>query len=80
MRRSALIVTLLLAGSAAGSSAHAGQASAVIQVGITITGNPAQAPAKTKTARRGEQTARSPGGAKAAALKRPLATRPRPPQ
>jgi hypothetical protein len=80
MRRSAFIVTLLLAGLPAGSPAHAGQASAVIHVGITITGNAAQAPAKARTTRSGEQPARSPAGARATALKRPLPARPLPPQ
>jgi hypothetical protein len=42
MWRSAFIIALLLAG----SPALAGQASTVIHVGIVITGNAAQAPAK----------------------------------
>lgn len=68
MWRSAFII-LLLAGSPACSPALAGEASAVIHVGITITGNPAQAPAKAK-ASRSKQVA-------AGALKSSVPARPR---
>jgi len=75
MLRSAFIVLLL-----ASSPAFAGQASAVIHVGITITGNPAQTPTKTKASRSGQQAvAGSVSGARPAA-RRSAPTRPRPPQ
>jgi len=61
MWRAAFIIILLLAG----SPALAGQASAVIHVGITITGT-AQAPAKARASSNSPQApAGSPGGEQA---------------
>ena len=80
MRRSALII-VLLAGSPTLSPALAGQASAVIHVGITITGNPAQSPPKARASgSTGQGAAGLRGGARPAALKRSVQARPQPPQ
>jgi hypothetical protein len=76
MWRSAFIVILLLAG----SPALAGQASAVIHVGITITGIPPHTRAKAGAPSRSAQAAADALGARSMALKRPLSTKPRPPQ
>ena len=76
MWRSAFVI-LLLSGCFAGSPALAGQATAVIQVGITITGNAGQTPARAKASGSRRQTT---AAAKAAALKRSASTQPRPPQ
>jgi hypothetical protein len=74
MWRSAIIILLL-----AGSPAFAGQASAVIHVGITITGSAAQTPARARASSSREQAvASSLGGARAAVLKRSALTRLRP--
>jgi hypothetical protein len=67
MWRSALVILLL-----AGSPALAGQASAVIQVGITITGSTAAAKAKASQ----QAVAGSPGGA----TKQSVRPRQRPPK
>lgn len=76
MWRSSFIILLL-----AGSPALAGQARAVMQVGITITGNAAQTPAKAKASSGGEQAvAGSLDGAKEAVVKPSVRTRPRRPQ
>jgi len=76
MWRSASILLLL-----AGSPALAGQATAVMHVGITITGNAAQAPAKAAASGSSEQAiAGSLSGAKAAAVKSAVRARPRRPQ
>lgn len=75
MWRSAFIILLL-----AGSPALAGQASAVMHVGITITGA-AQTPAKANASSSSERAvAGSLGGARAAVVKPSARTRPRPPQ
>jgi hypothetical protein len=79
MWRSASIVILLLAGSLAGSPALAGQASAVIRVGITITGSAAQVRAKDRASSSSVHAVPgSPGGASSAAPRR--SARPRQPQ
>ena len=76
MWRSAFII-VLLAGSPALSPAFAGQASATFQVGITITGNPAQTPTKAKVPGSSAHAAAGvTSAAKAAALKRPRPRRP----
>ena len=76
MWRSAFILLLL-----AGSPALAGQATAVMHVGITITGNAARAPAKAVTSGSSEQAvAGSLAGAGAAAVKPSLPAGPRRPQ
>jgi hypothetical protein len=76
MWRSAFITILLLAG----SPALAGQASAVIQVGITITGPP-QTSAKARATRSIQQAAAvSPGTARAVVPKRPVPARLQRPQ
>jgi hypothetical protein len=67
MWRLALIILLLV-----GSPALAGQASAVIQVGITITGSTAQTSAKASR----QAVTNSPRGA----LKRPAPQPPQPPK
>src|SRR5262249_47451897 len=67
MWRSAFIILLL-----AGSPALAGQASTVLHVGTTITGNAAQTPAKKASAASSEQAdAGAVGGAGAAAVVKP---------
>ena len=64
-----------------GSSALAGQARAVMQVGITITGTPARPPAKSSASSTLEQaTTGSVAGARAAVVKSSARTQPRPPQ
>jgi len=75
MWRSAFVILLL-----ASSPALAGQASTVIHVGITITGNPAQTPPKAKASRSGQQAVVGAAGGARPAVKRSAPTRPRPPQ
>jgi hypothetical protein len=76
MWRSAFIMLVL-----AGSPALAGQARAVMQVGITITGSAAQTPAKANVSSGSEQAvAGSLGGARAAVAKPSVRARPQRPQ
>ena len=73
--------TVLMAFLLTGSSALAGQARAVMQVGITITGTPARAPAKSTAPKTLEQaTTGSVAGARAAVVKSSARTQPRSPQ
>jgi hypothetical protein len=76
MWRSTFIMLVL-----AGSPALAGQASAVLHVGITITGSATQTPAKTRASGGSEQAvAGTLDGARAAMAKPSGRTRPRRPQ